>query len=373
MRLDPKQGWDTALWEEAVLHTDLPKKGVEPWENPTVPRLNAAELLAGVPQNAGDGRSMTVQPIAPSGFDPPRGHGMATEGHAAQGWRPPDAHDGHRIPPEVRREERHGYLPAPYPQPDNARPPYEHSAYGARGRGVEPPAHRPADAYAPTPEAASSGRGRIEQLSRWFSSSAPMQHGPPPGFDQARRPGEELHTAKLFLGLGPEANRRAGRASPLPQAVQGAQPQPASVGKDPSIKSEFGRMFSGLGSGLGGPGTSTPSRQSPHPQSDTGQGSAEAVDARLQRVSSRNSRRPKRNKDEDGAHDSENTDGRGTPSGPGGRGSKRSKQNATSQTYHHYHHLLHQHVAGAPQYVCRKAGLPIVCSQDQCPDGLCAA
>lgn len=71
---------------------------------------------------------------------------------------------------------------------------------------------------------------------------------------------------RSFLGLVNE-QARFERGSPLPQAVQGAQSQPAGSGRDPGIKSEFGRMFSGLGSGVGSTpqpnGTSTPTRRSP--------------------------------------------------------------------------------------------------------------
>jgi len=59
------------------------------------------------------------------------------------------------------------------------------------------------------------------------------------------------HNHRSLLGLNNEYARRIDRASPLPQAVQGAQSQPPDAGRDPGIKSEFGRMFSGLGSGIG--------------------------------------------------------------------------------------------------------------------------
>lgn len=45
-------------------------------------------------------------------------------------------------------------------------------------------------------------------------------------------------------------NRR-GRVSPLPQAVQGAQSQIHGPAGEPSIKSEFGRMYVGIGNGVG--------------------------------------------------------------------------------------------------------------------------
>ena len=54
-------------------------------------------------------------------------------------------------------------------------------------------------------------------------------------------------------------NKRPGRISPLPQAVQGAQGQTRGPSTDPSIKNEFSRMFAGIGSGVGSnSGASTP-------------------------------------------------------------------------------------------------------------------
>lgn len=60
-----------------------------------------------------------------------------------------------------------------------------------------------------------------------------------------------------------EINRTKGRVSPLPQAVQGAQPQVPGPTAEPGIKSEFGRVFSGLGGGLGGLGVSSPVTSAP--------------------------------------------------------------------------------------------------------------
>jgi hypothetical protein len=51
----------------------------------------------------------------------------------------------------------------------------------------------------------------------------------------------------VYLGIQQEINRK-GRNSPFPQAVQGAQGPPTG---EPGIKSEFGKMFFGIGSGVG--------------------------------------------------------------------------------------------------------------------------
>ena len=83
---------------------------------------------------------------------------------------------------------------------------------------------------------------------------------------QQPRDGEIGHRNSLALVL--ENNRRAGRLSPLPQAVQGAQGQTHGPSRDPSIKNEFSKMFAGIGSGvsssgLAGSGASTPYPSSP--------------------------------------------------------------------------------------------------------------
>ncbi|KAL8980679.1 MAG: hypothetical protein Q9205_004308 [Flavoplaca limonia] len=89
------------------------------------------------------------------------------------------------------------------------------------------------------------------------------------GIDSHNKRGEE-HTiphARHSLSLLLENGKR-GRVSPLPQAVQGAQGRNSGPASDPGIKNEFGRMFSGIGSGVGssgpmGSGASTPFHGSP--------------------------------------------------------------------------------------------------------------
>jgi hypothetical protein len=157
-------------------------------------------------------------------------------------------------------------------------------------------------------------------------------------YDQPRAHGEEMQRSRSFLGII-DSNKR-GRASPFPQAVQGAQAQFTGPGGDPSIKREFGAIFQGLGSGLGGhlPGSSTPSRQSPMPQrmstaDDTGLIVLSDNDGTMSRTGSRGPKRNKRIKDEDAKMEIDVHDGRTTP---GARGAKRSKLS-------HHHHLPHTH------------------------------
>lgn len=89
------------------------------------------------------------------------------------------------------------------------------------------------------------------------------------GIDHPTKAGEEIiiqqprHSLSLLI-----ENGKRGRVSPLPQAVQGAQGRNSGPASDPGIKNEFGRMFSGIGSGVGssgpiGSGTSTPFPASP--------------------------------------------------------------------------------------------------------------
>ena len=148
---------------------------------------------------------------------------------------------------------------------------------------------------------------------------------------------------KSSLGLGLENSKRTGRISPMPQAVQGAQAQMNGPATTPGIKSEFARMFSGIGSGVGstmsgGSGTATPLPPSP-PKRDDGEGRTpfgprnDLSESKMPRVASRGGKRGRKIKDDETKIDSESGDGRGTP-GVSVRGAKRSK-------HAHYHHPAH--------------------------------
>lgn len=192
---------------------------------------------------------------------------------------------------------------------------------------------------------AESSDRRIENARPGFPSLA---HSRPPGLDvQLRKSLEESQVAhRPILGQGQEGLRRIERGSPLPQAVQGASSQPAGSGRDPSIKSEFGRMFSGLGSGVG----STP--QPMLPQSNESltpvrQIVAEDDDPENMSHQSRreegaesltNGLRTGKRAFNNGGYESD--DGRHTPGVPTGSSAKRSKLNPPS---HHHHHHHHQH------------------------------
>ncbi|KAF2262337.1 Rxt3-domain-containing protein [Lojkania enalia] len=306
-------------------------------------RPNVADILGNNPQPSADGnRPVTVQPVSHSAFSPP--HDRRAPMGPAKPTRTPWRHseDAPRETTEVRREEQPalyrgygGYSGTPQASGPYVKPAAEDMV---RGRSLDHLNHRVVEQYhaPPTSDPHSAERQKAEHLSRSLSSGGTAYSSK---YD-SRRIGDDIQHAKSFLAnLGPEANRRTGRASPLPQAVQGAQAQPVSIGKDPSIKSEFGRMFSGLGSGLG---SSTPSRQSPMPQfgPDGPPPGADLNELRMQRVNSQNGRKPKRVKDEEGLLDNDSLDGRGTPSL---RGSKRQKHNHTGHHHHHHPHPHHHH------------------------------
>lgn len=299
-------------------------------------RPNPADLLADGGHNASErDRPVTVHPVSHSAFSPPQEHR-----NIAGSSEPPRSLWRHSAPTSVGREPiqesrqeespamHRAYGPYPLPVPGGTR-------YTGQGledmlrRNVEQLGHRVVEQYhaPPTSDPNSLDRHRTEPLARSLSSGGRSL------YDQPLKMGEAMQHSKSHIGFGLEASRRTGRASPLPQAVQGAQAQPLSVGKDPGIKSEFGRMFSGLGSGLG---SSTPSRGSPLPQGSFESDSGEM----MRRIGSQQGRKLKRVKDEEGVFDFENADGRGTPSGT--RGAKRGK--------HHHHHTPHHQYVDRVQF-----------------------
>ena len=161
---------------------------------------------------------------------------------------------------------------------------------------------------------------------------------------------EELPHHKVLAGITSENNKKTGRASPLPQAVQGAQAQPAGPGGNPGIKNEFGRMFSGLGSGLSSAppnnGVTSP-RLSPLPQrphdgveSAPPHSNVNLESLKLTRTGSYPGGKIRRMKEDD-SFPNGSVDGRSSPLAALEQGLKRNKQTHTS---HHHHHppLGHQ-------------------------------
>ncbi|RMZ84241.1 hypothetical protein DV738_g820, partial [Chaetothyriales sp. CBS 135597] len=105
-------------------------------------------------------------------------------------------------------------------------------------------------------------RHKSRQFSPFASSvaSLAMSTGSAaPSDGQARKGSDELSQHRAVLGLA-QGSRR-GRYSPVPQAVKGAQAQ--TPVPDAGIKSEHGRVFAGLGGGLGSSASSAPPTSTP--------------------------------------------------------------------------------------------------------------
>ncbi|USW46692.1 Putative histone deacetylation protein Rxt3 [Septoria linicola] len=233
---------------------------------------------------------------------------------------------------------RPAYPPTSHPAPEPPRESIEERAQDAR-RQFARPSPPPADIHA-------YDRMRNGFTERPVTLEEHQRMDALQREQQRKESDSSVH--KAILNISPEFNRR-GRNSPLPQAVQGAQPRHVGPGGDnPGIKMEFGRMFSGLGSGVGstphpglpGNGAGTPSRMSPAArlldngdlrrsvEVDASRGRGKAGS----RLGRRNNGRRSRDELEDG-------EGRSTPDAQ--RGNKRSKTGA--QGHHHHHHHFHPH------------------------------
>ena len=132
-----------------------------------------------------------------------------------------------------------------------------------------------------------------------FAGSATSQHN---GLfdDLGRKGSEELSQHRAILSLANDSKR--GRYSPVPQAVQGAQAQ--TPVPEAAIKTEHGRVFSGLGGGLGtasNPATSTPQplSASPFKQNDGSNRLSEENLMKMSRSTSGISKRPRKALQED--------------------------------------------------------------------------
>ena len=158
---------------------------------------------------------------------------------------------------------------------------------------------------------------------------------------QLRSTDEGIQNHRSMLALINDNSKRAGRVSPLPQAVQGAQGQKRGPSSDPSIKNEFSRMFAGIGSGVGSTGlnsgASTPFPPSPKQNSEAEQrithnGRPDVLDFGKSRNGSRIGRRGKRIK-EDESKDLEIIVDR-NPIRP--TSARINKKNRHPQSHHHH-------------------------------------
>lgn len=203
-----------------------------------------------------------------------------------------------------------------------------------------------------------------------------------PTEEQARKGSDEL-SHRALLGLAAESKR--GRYSPVPQAVQGAQAQ--TPVPDSGIENEHGRVFAGLGGGLGtssGPNGTRPGlAASPFKANE---GGASLSEENLMKISRSSSGIPKRSRKYEDEPRADSDVGAGKKSV---RGNKRSKiahlyrlalddnrrrnpplsamntvrrtatpTNATSnsQQLHHHHHIHRQAAAAneAPLFKPKK-------------------
>ncbi|KAL3425453.1 hypothetical protein PVAG01_02244 [Phlyctema vagabunda] len=193
-------------------------------------------------------------------------------------------------------------------------------------------------------------------------SQYPLQESP------GRRPlppQEDPQQGPRFLGIQ-EINRK-GRVSPLPQAVQGAQAQIGTPGGEPGIKSEFGRMFSGIGSGVGAArGVASPvtaGSSGPSPSfSNPGQLRREDLDLvvaqdppmesnghQMSRTASRGGSRRRKLKEEDSKGDDEDSNGRQTPSARGKRAKSHHHNHGHGRHHHHHHHRTDEQASSPSQ------------------------
>lgn len=216
------------------------------------------------------------------------------------------------------------------------------------GQGLEPrPAERKAESAATHLGSLDGDRNETAVKSPASGARGGSRPRTPVLDWQLRKSIEETHAVqqRSFLGWAGDPRRDA-RGSPLPQAVQGAQGAPVGSGRDPSIKSEFGRMFSGLGSGVGSTPQPTmnhiaqpPSRHSPASEL----GEAEHHEKRQNENGvgvngGRNARKGPSRMTEESRMDNE--DGRSASGPQTARDGRTSKSNFAS---HHHHHHPHNH------------------------------
>jgi len=158
---------------------------------------------------------------------------------------------------------------------------------------------------------------------------------------------ESQQPNKNFLTAVLDNNRRGGRISPLPQAVQGAQGRIRGPASEPGIKNEFARMFSGIGSGVGSsmstpvpletgaPNSfpSSPIRVEDSEREAPLNGRRDASEQVKPRVASKGGRRSKKVKDEESRMDADG-DGVGLARTFSGRAQKRPRQSYNLQNLH---------------------------------------
>ncbi|KAI9712851.1 MAG: hypothetical protein M1820_001473 [Bogoriella megaspora] len=300
-------------------------------------------------------RANTMQPTAPSPFSPPRDRqppfSLRDYSRALSqqtDWSPPHLdrreNTSRENPSDIFRPSFNG-------QSVNSRLP----SADLRTFSDESKPYRIFDRFGDRRDSAPFGTGPSPEHSHTSNPASVLeQPSRIPSFEHRVVLSEEpIHQQRSLLNISPELNRSRARGSPLPQAVQGAQPHRPGPGDGPGVKHEFGRMFSGLGSGVGSNtpiagmtanGSSTPSRQTPTRSFEDFDRANQVVDleqdgAKLAREVSRGGRKGRKFKDEDNPG-SDSGDGRATPGFSGSRGRKKAK---TSHPSRHHHVTAHNH------------------------------
>lgn len=314
----------------------------------------------------------TSDPTHPPGQHPEEHRSQPTSRQPLPHYGRPDPRDSHNWPPRPGYDQpprdvygqpyaahRPGEYPAATGPPYGAHPAYAHQPPPERFPPTSQPPHHGAPTSQPPPQQGhpfeSPDRHRFAPLHSQHQHQQqrtgpvgvrPAEEGPPPpsvaynggpgaaAFEAGRpRPADDSpsHLGPQRGLLGVEINRK-GRLSPLPQAVQGAQPMAQGPAGEPGIKSEFGRMFSGIGSGVRGIGVSSPGpsgAQIPFSNPNLRRDDVEPPHQEAASEAPTKTRKKRgKPKDEDGKGD-DDSNGRATPVGR----TKRAKTHA-----HHHHH-----------------------------------
>ncbi|KAH8202406.1 hypothetical protein TruAng_003391 [Truncatella angustata] len=295
---DPRDPRDAPGWQLRPGYEQAPPRG--PYDPGYGPRSGPAEHVATAAPPYGPYPAHALAPgdrFPQSG--PPPSHAVPTN----QPERRPQSFDS----PDRHRFTTH--MPVHHPQ--------QHPSHRGRHEEDGPP---PSGPYNGGPGAA------MHEIQRQQPRPLDDGHPAPP---LARQP------SSGFLAVG-EMNRK-GRISPLPQAVQGAQPQSITPSGEPGIKSEFGRMFSGIGSGASGFGMPSPG-PAHLPFTNASLARRDDVEPPPPEVTAdpppkRKRQRKPKNEDKEGDDDST---GRQTPAG---RTTKRARTSHASHAHHHHQYV----------------------------------
>lgn len=258
-------------------------------------------------------------------------------------WGRPGPDPSYRAPMDHQRHP--DYPPgAPYP-------PHGHSYQGPPPDRYAPSSHPPAQNMPPGPAPYESpDRARMTLIPTQQPQHPPRrpEEGPPPptiAYNGAHGPGQydsprhrnsddaSAPNGQRNLLAIQEMNRK-GRISPLPQAVQGAQLQQPGPTGEPGIKSEFGRMFAGIGNGV--MGVSSPIASAAMPFTNASLAKREdseniTPDSGTEAGGKATKGRRRKLKDDDGKVDDDSS-GRATPA-------NRAKRPKTHQHHHHHQYV----------------------------------